>query len=129
MLCVSDIHGEMVNAPSQNWPSAGYGDKQQQRKEKDRLVQRNALGVPGGARTPWERDGFHRESLSGERGGCLEGEIGGRGRDGRRKLDPGSMDLFEEIVKMRRAGRRGALATIVHTNGSIPSYESSRMLV
>jgi xanthine dehydrogenase accessory factor len=30
---------------------------------------------------------------------------------------------------MRRAGERGALATIVHTNGSIPSYESSRMLV
>src|SRR5579864_7749563 len=30
---------------------------------------------------------------------------------------------------MRRAGRRGALATIVHTNGSIPSFESSRMLV
>jgi xanthine dehydrogenase accessory factor len=39
------------------------------------------------------------------------------------------VDLFEEIVRMRRAGRRGALATIVHTNGSIPSYESSRMLV
>src|SRR6202040_4469740 len=39
------------------------------------------------------------------------------------------MDLFEEIVSMRRAGRRGALAIIVHTNGSIPSYESSRMLV
>lgn len=39
------------------------------------------------------------------------------------------MDLFEEIVKMRRAGQRAALATIVHTNGSIPSYESSRMLV
>jgi xanthine dehydrogenase accessory factor len=39
------------------------------------------------------------------------------------------LDLFEEIVKMRRAGHRGALATIVHTNGSIPSYESSRMLV
>src|SRR5271157_1157338 len=30
---------------------------------------------------------------------------------------------------MRRAGQRGALATIVYTNGSIPSYESSRMLV
>jgi len=30
---------------------------------------------------------------------------------------------------MRRAGQRAALATIVHTNGSIPSYESSRMLV
>ncbi len=43
-----------------------------------------------------------------------------------RRID---MDLFEEIVRMRRAGERGALATIVHTNGSIPSYESSRMLV
>ena len=39
------------------------------------------------------------------------------------------MDLFEEIVRMRRAGKRGALATIVHTDGSIPSFESSRMLV
>jgi xanthine dehydrogenase accessory factor len=39
------------------------------------------------------------------------------------------MDIFEEIVKMRRIGQRGALATIVHTNGSIPSFESSRMLV
>jgi xanthine dehydrogenase accessory factor len=39
------------------------------------------------------------------------------------------MDLFEEIVRMRRAGLRGALATIVHTTGSIPSFESSRMLV
>lgn len=39
------------------------------------------------------------------------------------------MDLFEEIVRMRRNGERGALATIVHTSGSIPSYESSRMLV
>src|SRR5213080_635834 len=39
------------------------------------------------------------------------------------------MDIFEEVVRMRRAGQRGALATIVHTNGSIPSFESSRMLV
>src|ERR1700741_247441 len=39
------------------------------------------------------------------------------------------MDLFEEIIRMRRAGQRGAMATIVHTNGSIPSFESSRMLV
>jgi len=39
------------------------------------------------------------------------------------------MDLFEEVVKLRAAGRRAALATIVHTNGSIPSFESSRMLV
>ncbi len=39
------------------------------------------------------------------------------------------MDVFEEIVRLRREGRRGALATIVHVNGSIPSFESSRMLV
>jgi xanthine dehydrogenase accessory factor len=39
------------------------------------------------------------------------------------------VDLFEEIVRLRREGKRAALATIVHTNGSIPSYESSRMLV
>src|ERR1700731_2041392 len=38
-------------------------------------------------------------------------------------------DLFEEIVGMRRAGGRGGVGTIVHTNGAIPSYESSRMLV
>ena len=39
------------------------------------------------------------------------------------------MDLFEEIVRLRREGKRAVLATIVHTNGSIPSFESSRMLV
>jgi xanthine dehydrogenase accessory factor len=39
------------------------------------------------------------------------------------------MDMFEEIVRMRHTGQRGAMATIVHTTGSIPSYESSRMLV
>ena len=39
------------------------------------------------------------------------------------------MDIFEEIVKLQREGEPGALATIVHTKGSIPSYESSRMLV
>jgi xanthine dehydrogenase accessory factor len=39
------------------------------------------------------------------------------------------VDLFEELVRIRNSGQRCALATIVHTNGSIPSYESSRMLV
>ncbi len=39
------------------------------------------------------------------------------------------MDIFEEIVELRRAGRRGALATIVNARGSIPSFESARMLV
>ncbi|HJX01140.1 MAG TPA: XdhC/CoxI family protein [Terriglobales bacterium] len=39
------------------------------------------------------------------------------------------MDIFEEIVELRRAGRRGALATIVSARGSIPSFESAKMLV
>ena len=39
------------------------------------------------------------------------------------------MDVFEEALKLRREGKRGVMATIVHTNGSIPSFESSRMLV
>src|SRR5258708_378098 len=39
------------------------------------------------------------------------------------------MDLFEEVVKMRRARQRGALAALLHTNGSIPRHANSRMLV
>jgi len=39
------------------------------------------------------------------------------------------MDLFEEIVRLRRLGQKCALATIVEVNGSIPSYESAKMLV
>lgn len=39
------------------------------------------------------------------------------------------MDLYEEVVRMRREGRKCALATIVQVNGSIPSYESAKILV
>jgi xanthine dehydrogenase accessory factor len=39
------------------------------------------------------------------------------------------MDLFEEVVRLRRLGQKCALATIVEVNGSIPSYESAKMLV
>lgn len=39
------------------------------------------------------------------------------------------MDLYEEIVRLRREGRRGALATIVGVRGSIPSFETAKMLV
>lgn len=39
------------------------------------------------------------------------------------------MDIFEEIVELRRSGRHGALATIVNVRGSIPSFESAKMLV
>ncbi len=39
------------------------------------------------------------------------------------------MNIYEEIVKLQRAGRRGALATIVSARGSIPSFQSAKMLV
>jgi xanthine dehydrogenase accessory factor len=39
------------------------------------------------------------------------------------------MDLYEEIVKLRRDGRRGAVATIVNVRGSIPSFKTAKMLV
>lgn len=39
------------------------------------------------------------------------------------------MDLYEEIVNLRRQGRRGALATIVNVRGSIPSFNTAKMLV
>jgi xanthine dehydrogenase accessory factor len=39
------------------------------------------------------------------------------------------MDIYEEIVNLRRAGRRGAVATIVSAHGSIPSFKTAKMLV
>src|SRR5258708_27074636 len=39
------------------------------------------------------------------------------------------MDIYEEIVRLRRMGQKCALATIVQVNGSIPSYESAKLLV
>lgn len=39
------------------------------------------------------------------------------------------MDIYEEIVKLRREGRRGAVATIVNVRGSIPSFRTAKMLV
>src|SRR5438128_10105280 len=39
------------------------------------------------------------------------------------------MDIYEEIVKLRHEGRRGAVATIVNVRGSIPSFETAKMLV
>jgi len=39
------------------------------------------------------------------------------------------MDIFDEIGKMMREGKRGALATIVNVRGSIPSVMAAKMLV
>jgi len=39
------------------------------------------------------------------------------------------MDIYEQIVELRREGRRGAVATIVNVRGSIPSFKTAKMLV
>jgi xanthine dehydrogenase accessory factor len=39
------------------------------------------------------------------------------------------VDLYEEILRLRRLGQKCAVATIVQVNGSIPSYESAKLLV
>jgi xanthine dehydrogenase accessory factor len=39
------------------------------------------------------------------------------------------MDIYEQIVELRRGGRRGAVATIVNARGSIPSFRTAKMLV
>jgi xanthine dehydrogenase accessory factor len=39
------------------------------------------------------------------------------------------MDVLEELVRLRRSGERCALATIVEVDGSVPSFESAKMLV
>ena len=39
------------------------------------------------------------------------------------------MDVFDELVRLRALGQKCALATIVEVRGSIPSYESAKLLV
>jgi xanthine dehydrogenase accessory factor len=39
------------------------------------------------------------------------------------------MDIYEQIVQLRREGRRGAVATIINVRGSIPSFKAAKMLV
>src|ERR1700746_2262480 len=39
------------------------------------------------------------------------------------------MAIYEQIVKLRVEGRRGAVATIVNVRGSIPSFKTAKMLV
>jgi xanthine dehydrogenase accessory factor len=39
------------------------------------------------------------------------------------------MDIYEELTRLRRLGQKCAMATIVQVRGSIPSYESAKLLV
>jgi xanthine dehydrogenase accessory factor len=39
------------------------------------------------------------------------------------------LDIYDEILRLRRLGQKCALATIVQVRGSIPSFESAKLLV
>ena len=39
------------------------------------------------------------------------------------------MDIYDELIRLRRLGQKSAIATIVQVRGSIPSYESAKLLV
>src|SRR6059058_4263540 len=39
------------------------------------------------------------------------------------------IDIFDEIQKMRHEGRKAALATIVQIRGSVPSFQTAKMLI
>jgi xanthine dehydrogenase accessory factor len=39
------------------------------------------------------------------------------------------MDVFDELVRLRNLGQKCALATIVEVNGSIPSFQTAKLLV
>jgi xanthine dehydrogenase accessory factor len=39
------------------------------------------------------------------------------------------VDIYDEIVRLRKLGQKCALATIVQKRGSIPSFESAKLLV
>ena len=39
------------------------------------------------------------------------------------------MDVYEELLRLRKLGQKCAIATIVQVRGSIPSYESAKLLV
>src|SRR5258708_8056800 len=39
------------------------------------------------------------------------------------------MDIYAEIARLKKEGRRAALATIIQVQGSVPSYETSKILV
>src|SRR5882672_4306197 len=38
-------------------------------------------------------------------------------------------DIFEEIRRLRQEGRKAVLATIVQIRGSVPSFQTAKMLV
>ncbi len=45
------------------------------------------------------------------------------------ETDQARGDVFEELVRLRKLGRKSALATIIQVDGSIPSFQSAKLLV
>lgn len=39
------------------------------------------------------------------------------------------MDVYDELIRLRNLGQKCAIATIINVRGSIPSYESAKLLV
>src|SRR5260370_5885526 len=39
------------------------------------------------------------------------------------------MDVYDKVIRLRRLGQKCAIATIVQVRGSIPSFESAKLLV
>ena len=39
------------------------------------------------------------------------------------------VDLYDEVVRLRREGKKAAMATIVKIRGSVPSFQTAKMLV
>src|SRR6202171_3594 len=39
------------------------------------------------------------------------------------------MDIYDELIRLRKLGQKSAIATIVQVRGSIPSHESAKLLV
>src|SRR5689334_7345097 len=39
------------------------------------------------------------------------------------------VDLFDEIQRLRQSGRKAALATIIQIRGSVPSFQTAKMLI
>ncbi len=40
-----------------------------------------------------------------------------------------NVDIYEEIARLRKEGKRAALATIIQIRGSVPSFETAKVLV
>jgi xanthine dehydrogenase accessory factor len=40
-----------------------------------------------------------------------------------------NVDIYEEIARLRKEGKRAALATIIQIRGSVPSFETAKILV